>query len=444
MAEVTRAEFDALLARVAKLEPAPPAVPQPALFLQATPGTGHIDLSWSISNKDIDPVRFLVSRDGNDINQTDRAGWSVIEANTARTRRFDKLVPGATYIFTVTAQFADPSKDLVGTATAAVLTAPPVSIPPSGGPAAPLFRAPGKVSGLRVNLSLFKGGGTTVAALDSSPLGVRHDAGLSFNTRGQGWNPSMDNGLIEDIKKVQATGRFFIVSMPHSMDGDSLMNQKGALDEYKNQQRVMAAYWKNKGVIPDLLVIRLDWEFNGGWYPWTAAAPGGVAALKMSCKYFMENWDAGGMAGTYFDCCVNMPTDASSASWKDLWLGPGYWDILSIDQYDGWPAVRSAGDWEAKQAALHSIRGCRSEANRLDAMWAIAEAGNIHNSIGAGDNPVYWKFLMDEIALSLSPGKMAYWNIYDDQGAPADLFHDWAHNPKSLAYVKGRLATWKR
>jgi hypothetical protein len=167
-----------------------------------------------------------------------------------------------------------------------------------------------------------------------------------------------------------------------------------------------------------------------------------VEALKMSCKNFMENWDAGGMAGTYFDCCANMPNGASSASWRDLWLGAGYWDMFSIDQYDAWPAVLSQADWEQKQSVTHSIRGCRAEAWRLGALWAIAEAGNIHTPDGAKDNPVYWKYLMDEIISS--PAQMAYWNIYDDGGAPANLFHDWSHNPKSLAYVKGRLATWKR
>jgi hypothetical protein len=443
MAEVTREEFDALVARVTKLEGGPVTGP-PSLVLVATPGTGYIDLSWAAKDLRVPIKKYWVGRDGKD----DRGygPWETDEPTTVHSRRFLNLVPGTKYKLHVDAELTD------GTHLVAYVDSTPlgVSNPPvdPGVPPIPvepgksLLRPPGKRSGLPINLSLFKGGNTNLANMDSNPIGVKFDGSLSFNTRGQGWKPSMDDGLIAEIIRVQKAGGFFIVSMPHSMDPDADMNRKGQRNEYKTQQMAMAKYWKDKGVDPNKLIIRLCWEFNGGWYWWTAAAPGGTAALRDACKNFMDNWRSGGMLGTLFDCCPNMPSSASSASWRDLWLGKGYWDIFSIDQYDAYPAVVSSAAWEQKMVPVQSVRRCAQEALSFGVMWGIAECGNWWGPDGAGDNPIYYQFMIAEIGKFV--GHLAYWNLYDDAGAPANLYHDWAHNPKSAAFLNTYFRNWKK
>jgi hypothetical protein len=441
MADVTREEFDALKARVDKLDP--PAQNEPTVVIVTKPGPEYVDVSWSLINTTQVPISWWVGRDGLDKNGS--GPWEVSEPSQVVSRRFDKLVAGTNYKFHVEAVFVgSPSRSTQVSAVALPASTAPPATPVPPGPVTPgksILRPTGRRSGLKVNVSLFKGGATNLSNMDSNPLGIKFDGGLSFNTRGQGWDPKKDDGLIADIIAVQKAGGFFVVTMPHSMDGDANMNTRGANNDYIVPQRAMAAYWKAKGVNPDQLIIRLDWEFNGGWYPWTAAAPGGTTALKGACKNFMDNWRAGGMTGTLFDLCANMPSSASSASWRDLWLGAGYWDIFSIDQYDAYPGVTDHSKWESKMVPVQSVRRCAQEAKSFGAMWGIAECGNWHNSDGAYDNPIYWQEMSVEV--KTYSDHMAYWNIYDDQGAPANLFHDWAHNPKSAAALKGIFNGWK-
>lgn len=448
MADVTRAEFDALKARVDRLDGATPT--KPTVTVAAIPGTGYVDLQWSVKNLNSPIVSYWVGRDSVDV---DGSGpWETQELPGAHSRRFDKLIPGKSYMFHVDVKFENSTDEAIGTAVSV-----PLPLPGNGGPGEPpkpgasFLRPPGKRSGLSANLSVFKGGDTTLTTMDNNAVGIKYDGALSFNNRSS-WGPvkngvttygGWDDALIAEIVKIQKAGGFFVVSMPHAPESEgSSMNQKGARNLYRNQQIAMAAYWKMKGVDPEALIVRLGWEFNGGWYAW-AGKNGGASVLTAALDNFKYNWKSR-MPGTLFDLCSNMPTNPADGgtpySWKDIW-GNG-WDIISIDQYDAYTGVKTQDDWENKMKDIHSVRGARTEATRLGCMWAIAECGNWHNSNGAYDNPFYWQAMAGEVAKGMS--NLAYWNQYDDQGAPNNLFHDWAHNPRSLAKVKEILTGWKK
>lgn len=446
MAEVTRDEFELLKSRVKYIEtemgigdpvepPAPvdPEVPLKAYLLAITDRS--IMIRWTNNSKKTISAN-MYGRDGKD--DTGAGPWMSpwLENIVNNTVTFDKLLPDTIYGLTVKAKYTDGTEEIslltISTSKAPVVPQPPVN----GGTVLT------GLSGLKGNFTIFNGDSTTVAAMKNygSQLGLPSlDGGLSFISRAT-WTSFQNNGLAANIKAVLDAGGIFILSMPHAPESEGVaMNLRGSLNQYKADQVKWATWAASKGLNSSRLIIRLDWEFNGDWYFWSAK--NGLAYLRDACRNFMDNVRSGGLTSVQFDSCSNMPSSGSSASWKDLWVGPGYWNIFSIDQYDAWPAVKSAANMAAKMADIHSLSGAQSEAGRLGAQWAIAECGNWHTPDGGYDNPIYWQQMFIQVKKSLA--NMAYWNLYNDAGAPANLYHDFAHNPKSVSEIKAQMGAIK-
>lgn len=431
----------ALDAWVAELEPlaadAPPVLELPPKNPAAVPGDGRIVLTWEAPIAGTAPTGYRYSRDG-----TDAGGagpWSGDLPADARTVTLDKLVNGRPYVVTLAALYPD------GQAAASVTVTP---VAPPVPPPAATGRSVKKVghSGMPFNVTIFNQGSADQAAMTSQAANMgfaSFDGGLEFATRDKGWAAAKDDQLAARIKGILDAGGIFILALPHSMDGDSLMNQKGAANAYKTDQVDFGRWLVSKGLNQDGLILRPDWEANGDWYHWTAAAPGGVAALRGAIKNFIDNVRGGGLTLAKYDASLNMPSTASSVAWADLWLGPGYWSYFTIDGYDAWPAVTSDALWEQKQSDVHSLRGALGQAEKFStAAWPVMagqdEGGNWHDPHGGGDNPYYWVCVFRE--LMKANERVCWLNIYNDNGAPANLFHGFASNPKAFAQVRQLVA----
>lgn len=419
-------------------QPDVPSTLQPPSAVKVVVREGSVTLSWGKPLSGPLPDDYEFDRDGYDA--TNYGPWS--GAGKALSVTFAKLKP-VEYRFRVRSRAGTTVSDWVSVkATPKTPGLPPIDPPSPGGRSVKLIGH----SGLPFNTIIFNKGSADQAGMTSAApnLGIRSfDGGLAFATRDRGWAAAKDDALAVEIKGILDAGGIFVLSLPHSMDGDARMNERGAANAYKDAQIDFGRWLVSKGLNREGLILRVDWEPNGGWYHWTAAAPGGPTALKGAMKNFIDNLRAGGLNKAKFDLSLNMASQASTVAWADLWLGAGYFSYFTIDGYDAYPAIRSDADWERKQSDVHSIRGALVQAARFSTdAWPVMggqdEGGNWHGPDGAGDNPYYWVCLFRE--LMKTPGRVCWLNIYNDNGAPANLFHGFDSNPNAFTKVREIVA----
>lgn len=229
-----------------------------------------------------------------------------------------------------------------------------------------------------------------------------------------------------------ATGKTIVTSMPHApeSEGDQ-MNQRGANDAYRQNQRDLGKWFTDNGFNVPNHVIRVDWECNGNWYKWSANRPGGPDALRQALINYVTNMRAGGLTKVKFDLCFNKGPSQAGADYG-IFPGSEYIDVIGIDQYDMWAPSYSQADWDREMAKGPSMRINAEFARKNGILWSLDEGGNTHGDQNqGGDNPSYWDFVFAEIARS--PENFAWHNTYDDPGAPSSLMHDFARNPKAWA-----------
>jgi hypothetical protein len=283
-------------------------------------------------------------------------------------------------------------------------------------------------SGLGFNSLVFRQSAADAEKFGSR-RGVAMDGLLYFKPR-QNWNdfrytPAGQREWLEQ-------GQIVVTSMPHApeSEGDQ-MNQRGANDAYRNQQRELGKWMADNGYNHPRHVVRVDWECNGNWYKWSANRPGGPDALREAIKNYVVNLRAGGATQVVFDLCFNKGPSQAGADFA-IFPGAEYVQIIGMDQYDMWSPSYTAADWEREMAKGPSVRIAAEFARKNGIMWSWDEGGNTHGGKNqGGDNPKYWQWVRNEIERNAD--NMAWHVTYDDPGAPASLMHDFARNPKSWA-----------
>jgi len=306
-----------------------------------------------------------------------------------------------------------------------IVDPPPVITPPSKGRVALVGK-----SGLGFNSIRFAGGAPSSADLKTAATarGRAYDGDLWFTARNSwdafrtGWG---------DTKAMLDAGLLVVTSLPHAPESEgAAMNGKGANDAYAAEQRSFGAWLKSSGLDVANHVLRVDWEFNGDWFKWSAANPG----LKLALQHFVTNVRAGGATNVRFDLCANQPS-VTGKTWADVFPGAEYIDVIGIDQYDQYPPSFTQATWYSKQAQTLSMTGAATFAASQGIQWSLDECGNTHGSGSAfgGDNPAYWGFLA--ATLKANAANAAWWNTFDQAGT-GGLDHTLADNPKSFAEYK--------
>jgi hypothetical protein len=415
-----------LRAAAAKLEAADPPPPG-ALTLAATPRQGAIDVTWTWDGPPV--AGWRVGRNGVDLSGS--GPWQVVILAGARARTFDKLLPALTY--RVHVQALDAAGGVIDSDTVDVTTpAAPLPPPPDPLPTGRTVPLVGR-SGERFNSIAFLGGNdlNAVEAFGKA-RGRPFDGMLWFTDRASGdWN-QFRRGFTASHADWLEAGRLIVTSLPHAPAAEgAAMNSRGANDAYRAQQRELGAWLKAMRFDHPCHVLRLDWEFNGDWYPWSAKN-GGAEVLKAVMTNFINNVRAGGATKVVFDACGNKGPSQSGVDFAAI-PGPAHVGVLGVDAYDHWRPARDDGAWATEIARRPGLATARAEAARRGVMWSLDEGGNSHDpSSGGGDNPYYWIKLRQFI--DEDPSRMAWHCTYNHDGAPATLKHTLqTHNPKSWA-----------
>jgi hypothetical protein len=415
--------------------------------LTVGPGDGRIVLTWE-APAGATPTGYRFGRDGADV--TTAGPWSGLLPADARTATLDKLVNGRTYTVTLAAVY--PSGDVAVTSTVTPVgpANPPTPDPPAGGRRVPLV---GK-SGLGFNSICFHGGAVSKAAMEQfgRDRGRPMDGVLTFPARGT-W-AALRTGGVAEMKAIIDAGGLVVYSIPHApvpvdsaghYTADAMaINVRGANDAYRAEQRAFGAWLAAVGLDSERFVLRIDWEFNGNWYPW-AANNGGPSALKTALRNCITNIRAGGGTRVRHNLCANKSPNHSGSGFAEVFPGADVIDVVGIDQYDMWMPSKNAAQWAGEMARDPSILIVVALAAKHGIHWSLDEGGNTHGvKDGSGklvsgeDNPAYWDLQLGTVREHAAT--CAWHNTYLHPGAPASLRHDFAANPASWARYKQLLA----
>lgn len=383
-------------------------------FTATANGTTAMNLSWNYTGASL--TNFVLKRGGTTI--------ATLPAS-ARSYADSGLTASTSYTYTLTGTYT------AGGSTGSITATGNTNAAASNG---------GRFSGLAFPSLVFKSNGDLgVAAQFETDRGRPVDGAMSFSTYQNNWADFrwLPDGVADYIN----SGHIYIWAMPHAPETEGrAMNAQGAADAYRTEQTALAQWLTSQGYNSPNFVIRLDWEFNGDWYPWASFDP---ANLKQAMKNCINNMRAGGLTKVKFDLCANAGTSPGCASFESVWPGPGYFDIIGIDSYDWDPAATDASGWAGQLAHNPSLSSVVQLAQQYGVQWALDEGGNIHSSteggnvqssIGGNDNVYYWQRMWDFV--NANAATCHHHTTYDDPGDPPDLHHDFVSNPNSWAYYK--------
>lgn len=173
------------------------------------------------------------------------------------------------------------------------------------------------------------------------------------------------------------------------------------------------------------LYLRLGWEMNGDWQPWSVtSAKGNAAAFKLAWQGFYTEAHRYAAANGMTVYVVFCPNNAGP-SWNgdialSTWVpSSAYIDIYSIDDYGGNGTTPTSAvdgfNYSMQQmiayakAAGKPIAG--SEIGGLDATWS---ASYVSALVGAGVPISHWIFWDSDTAGSIADGEGSWSNPTDD------------------------------
>lgn len=402
----------------------PPIVVTPTTLMIANITANSITASWLG-----DATGWTASRSGTDT--TGSGPWSAAITKGQQSITFTKLTPASPYTITLRSPLG---AGLAAGARTLDSTTPTIPDPPNTERRIPLIGA----SKLPFNLTVFQPNkGRAGLQATAGILGRPNlDGVLTFPGRAT-WD-QLKAGLAE-VRDVYQAGGIVIYSMPHAPTSEgNNMNANGTRNAYATQQRDFAAYAASQGFTSSRFVIRLDWEWNGNWYPWNSATNGGAAAFKAAFRNAVTNYRLGGLPNVRIGLCNNKGPSQTGHKVADVWPGADVCDVIGVDQYDQYSPAISASQWAIETTKSPALATNIADARKYGVMWSVDECGPIHISAGGGDSAAYANLLAGTIKANAQ--SCAWWNIYNDPGAPSANQHQLSANPRYTAAIKAALA----
>jgi hypothetical protein len=217
-------------------------------------------------------------------------------------------------------------------------------------------------------------------------------------------------------------GKLVIAVPPFPEDGTSNLTScaAGAYD----------SYWKQFGLTLDQekrqnSIIRLAWEANGDWYPWSGT---NVSAYINCFRRIVDDIHTTAKPWPQFDWSIDAHYSQNPPSHvpTDLYPGDGYVDVISIDAYDHYPSSHTLDEFNAQADAQGGITWLYDFARAHNKLFGIAEWGVASGSgdNGGGDNPNYIQFMRDWMMARAGRGMYyeAYFNNCDKGNVGSNLY----------------------
>jgi hypothetical protein len=157
-------------------------------------------------------------------------------------------------------------------------------------------------------------------------------------------------------------------------------------------------------------IIRLAWEFNGNWFPWSTAND---PKNWVSCWRQVVTAVRSTSPTTRFDWAMN----AHSSGAFDYYPGDDYVDIVGIDSYDMWPPSPDEASWDSQCNATEGlcsvIAFARAHGKKFSVPeWAVVSSPS---NKGGGDNPFYIQKMYD--TFSANADVLSYQSYFNDSAS---------------------------
>ena len=198
--------------------------------------------------------------------------------------------------------------------------------------------------------------------------------------------------------------RYEIVTVPLMPISDSPSTlaavANGTYDTYFKQ---LAANLAAKTGAPQRVVIRLGWELNGTWYPWSAVTSGAatyvkayrhvVQVMRSQCNVLHFEWNLAWGSSPKFD-------------WTTAYPGDDVVDVIGMDTYDQWNT-----GWNNILNGYEGLAFLRNFARQHNKPEAYTEWADSTASSGRGDDTAFVQGMHDWIQAGGSSVIYAgYWN----------------------------------
>lgn len=180
-------------------------------------------------------------------------------------------------------------------------------------------------------------------------------------------------------------------------------------------------------------IIRLGWEFNGDWYPWSAYDP---TTYKAAFRHVVDLLRSV-VPGVSIDWNGNLgSSQCGHDPFTELYPGDDYVNIIGVDAYDTqWAGISDAASFDAWASWSHGLNDwyafAQAHGKRLSVPeWGVAAPPSAGS--GEGDNAVYIQGMHDWFTAHAAGLKYeAYFN--DEQPDTANSLDDPNEMPKSSA-----------
>lgn len=242
----------------------------------------------------------------------------------------------------------------------------------------------------------------------SNWLGKRVMYRLTF-LNGSSWNDIANPFFLASATKAwlrSDPSRVEVISvpmMPNSGHQSELSNiARGYYDTYYKQ---LAENIASKTGAPQRVIIRLGWEFNGKWYPWSAVGAASqykaayrhiVQVMRSKCNVLRFEWNVG------------WGTNPNNFDWTTAYPGDDVVNIIGTDVYDqynnGW------NDLLNRYEGLAFIRNFARKHGKSESFseWGVSIKPS---PVGHGDDTAYIQNMYNWIQAGGSNVLYAnYWN----------------------------------
>ena len=306
------------------------------------------------------------------------ATWPTLGAAPAGGSGGAGTTPKATPPATVPIQAPASPKPTTAPVRPAATTPPPAApVVPAGGGGGSV---PGGMSGLAA------GSLTQVRAWEAfrgSPVNVVN----TFTDRSS-WQTITNPWLGSGPEKFSTFNGTWVISQPFFPNGGGDMNSC-ANGAYSSQWASFGRWLVGKG--RPASIIRLAWEFNGDWFPWSVSKTN--TTTWITC--FRQVVSA--IRSTDPQARIDWALNAHSPGGFTAYPGDAYVDIIGIDSYDQWPASTSDAAFAQQCAAATGLCSVIAFARAHGKQFSVPEWGLVSKSdtgagragAAGGDNPVY-------------------------------------------------------
>ncbi len=222
-----------------------------------------------------------------------------------------------------------------------------------------------------------------------------------------GWadirNPSW---LLNRFRPFTARGVPLVLGVPLLMNGGETFAQ-GASGAYDRDFRSLAGHLVRAGDSDALL--RLGWEFDGNWEPWSLSADGDDSPGEFADYWRRVVTTMRSVRGAKFRFVWNVNNGPELVDATRAYPGSAFVDYVGVDAYDNGYHVSSAGArWNQIINQQHGLNYWLRFARRHDKPLAIPEWG-IGN---AGDDPYYVKKMYGW----MKANRIGFESFFDYQG----------------------------